>query len=122
VTRLLFEGTRTVGVEYLHSGMLHQVRVDSHSERLRQREVILSAGSFDSPKLLMLSGIGDAAQLQTMEIPVVVDLPGVGQNLQDHLLVAVRYEATQDLHPATTSNGFEAGLYSRSRRSRFIIG
>jgi len=58
VTRLLFEGTRAVGVEYLHSGMLHQVRVD--------REVILSAGAFDSPKLLMLSGIGDAAHLQAL--------------------------------------------------------
>ncbi|MGH2414763.1 MAG: GMC family oxidoreductase, partial [Microcystaceae cyanobacterium] len=53
VTRLLFEGTRAVGVEYLHEGILHQVRVD--------QEVILSAGAFDSPKLLMLSGVGDAA-------------------------------------------------------------
>jgi choline dehydrogenase len=110
VTRLLFEGTHAVGVEYLHEGTLHQVRVN--------REVILSAGSFDSPKLLMLSGIGDATHLQTMEIPVVVDLPGVGQNLQDHLLVAVRYEATQDLHPATTSNGFETGLYLHSESNR----
>jgi len=107
VTRLLFEGTRTVGVEYLHEGMLHQVRVN--------QEVILSAGSFDSPKLLMLSGIGDVAQLQAMEIPVVVDLPGVGQNLQDHILVPVPYEATQDLHTAITSNGIaESGLFLHS--------
>jgi choline dehydrogenase len=107
VTRLLFEGTRTVGVEYLHEEMLHQVRVN--------QEVILSAGSFDSPKLLMLSGIGDAEQLQAMEIPVVVDLPGVGQNLQDHILVPVPYEATQDLHTAITSNGCaETGLFLHS--------
>ncbi|MDF5711319.1 MAG: GMC family oxidoreductase N-terminal domain-containing protein [Nostoc sp. S4] len=108
VTRLLFEGTRTVGVEYLHEGMLHQVRVN--------QEVILSAGAFDSPKLLMLSGIGDTKQLQAMDIPVVVDLPGVGQNLQDHILVPVPYEATGDLHTAMTSNGCaEAGLFLHSQ-------
>ncbi|BAY09955.1 GMC family oxidoreductase [Calothrix sp. NIES-2098] len=103
VTRLLFEGTRTVGVEYLHEGILHQVRVNS--------EVILSAGAFDSPKLLMLSGIGDAQHLQAMGIEVVADLPGVGQNLQDHPAVSVAYEATQDLHAASTSSVGEAGLF-----------
>jgi choline dehydrogenase len=55
-TRLLFEGSRAVGVEYLHEGILYQVRVN--------QEVIVSAGAFDSPKLLLLSGIGDAEQLQ----------------------------------------------------------
>ena len=106
VTRLLFEGTRAVGVEYLHEGMLHQVRVN--------KDVILSAGAFDSPKLLMLSGIGDAEQLQALGIPVVVDLPGVGQNLQDHILVPVVYQSTQDLHFASTSSIGEAGLYLHS--------
>ena len=106
VTRLLFEGTRTVGVEYLHEGVLQRVNVN--------QEVILSAGAFDSPKLLMLSGIGDAKHLQAMGIPVVVDLPGVGQNLQDHLLVCVVQEAIQAVHPAITSNGIEAGLFSHS--------
>ncbi|MBD2534209.1 GMC family oxidoreductase N-terminal domain-containing protein [Nostoc flagelliforme FACHB-838] len=103
VTRLLFEGTCTVGVEYLHEGTLHQVRVNS--------EVILSAGAFDSPKLLMLSGIGDAEHLQALGIPVVADLPGVGQNLQDHPVVSVTHEATQDLHTASTSSIAEAGLF-----------
>ncbi len=107
VTRLLFEDNRTVGVEYQQGGTLHQVKVN--------REVILSAGAFDSPKLLMLSGIGNKEQLQALGIPVVVDLPGVGQNLQDHILVPVTYEATQDLHTATTSNGIaEAGLFLHS--------
>ncbi|BAY50518.1 glucose-methanol-choline oxidoreductase (plasmid) [Scytonema sp. HK-05] len=106
VTRLLFEGTRAVGVEYLHEGTLHQVRVN--------QEVILSAGAFDSPKLLLLSGIGDAEHLQAMGISVVADLPGVGQNLQDHILVSIVYEATQDVHPAITSNGVEAGLFLHS--------
>ncbi|MBD2100352.1 GMC family oxidoreductase [Leptolyngbya sp. FACHB-261] len=103
VTRLLFEGTRTVGVEYLQEGSLHQVRVN--------QEVILSAGAFDSPKLLMLSGIGNAAYLQAMGLSVVADLPGVGQNLQDHILIPVAYQATQNLHPATTSSIAEAGLF-----------
>ena len=108
VTRLLFEGTHAVGVEYLHEDMLHQVRISE--------EVIVSAGTFDSPKLLMLSGIGDAKRLQAMEIEIVADLPGVGQNLQDHVLVPISYEATQDLHTATTSNGIaEAGIFLHSK-------
>ncbi|HEY9666602.1 MAG TPA: GMC family oxidoreductase N-terminal domain-containing protein, partial [Coleofasciculaceae cyanobacterium] len=103
VTRLLLEGTRAVGVEYLHQGTLHQVRVN--------QEVILSAGAIDSPKLLMLSGIGNAEHLRSLNLPVVVDLPGVGQNLQDHLQVPVTHWAIQDLQPAPTSNIAEAGLF-----------
>ncbi|QDL12309.1 choline dehydrogenase [Brasilonema octagenarum UFV-E1] len=106
VTRLLFEGTSAVGVEYLHEGMLHQVRVN--------QEVILSAGAFDSPKLLLLSGIGDAEYLQGLGISVVADLPGVGQNLQDHLIVPVAQQTTQEIHPAITSNVSEAGLFFHS--------
>ncbi|MHC5936117.1 GMC family oxidoreductase [Nostoc sp.] len=113
VTRLLFEGTRTVGVEYMHEGTLHQARVN--------QEVILSAGAFDSPKLLMLSGIGNAEHLQAMGISVVVDLPGVGQNLQDHVFVPIVYEATQDLQPAITSNGIaEAGLFLHSQGNQDV--
>ncbi|XGV98697.1 MAG: GMC family oxidoreductase [Leptolyngbya sp. BL-A-14] len=106
VTRLLFEGTRAIGVEYVQEGAIHQVRVN--------QEVILSAGAFDSPKLLLLSGIGNADYLQALGIPVVADLPGVGQNLQDHILVSVVYEATQPVHPDITSNGVEAGLFLHS--------
>jgi choline dehydrogenase len=107
VTRLLFEGNRTVGVEYLHQGTLQQVKTSS--------EVILSAGAFDSPKLLLQSGIGNKEHLQAMGINVVIDLPGVGQNLQDHILVPIVYAATQDLHVAITSNGIaEAGLFMHS--------
>jgi choline dehydrogenase len=106
VTRLLFEGTCAVGVEYLQEGTLHQIQVN--------QEVILSAGAFDSPKLLMLSGIGDAEYLQAIGIPVVADLPGVGQNLQDHVLVTIVQEATQAVQPASTSNGIEAGLFLHS--------
>jgi choline dehydrogenase len=108
VTRLLFEGNRAVGVEYLHEGALHQVQVN--------QEVILSAGAFDSPKLLMLSGIGNAEHLRSLAIPVVVDLPGVGQNLQDHPIVPVAHQIVQNVHPAITSNGIaEAALFLHSQ-------
>ncbi|RUT04417.1 GMC oxidoreductase [Dulcicalothrix desertica PCC 7102] len=110
VTRLLFKKTRVVGVEYLHEGKLHQVRVN--------QEIILSAGAYDSPQLLMLSGIGDAKHLQEMGIPVVADLPGVGQNLQDHLNVSVVRQTAQEINPAITSNGSEAGLFFNSEGNR----
>lgn len=103
VTRLLFEGTRTIGVEYLHEGTLHQAYVN--------QEVILSAGAFDSPKLLMLSGIGNADYLRSLNIPVVADLPGVGQNLQDHPLVHIAYQATQEIQIAPTCTIAEATMF-----------
>ena len=107
VTRLLFEGIRAVGVEYRYQGTLHQVYVN--------QEVLLSAGVFDSPKLLMLSGIGNTDHLQASNIPVLAALPGVGQNLQDHPLVGIGYQSTQTLPPLTpTSNLVEAGLFVHS--------
>ncbi|MBS0338994.1 MAG: GMC family oxidoreductase N-terminal domain-containing protein [Proteobacteria bacterium] len=75
--KVLMEGRRATGVAYYQDNKLQQVRA--------RREVILSGGAFGSPQLLMLSGIGPAAHLQKMGIPVVHDLPGVGQNLQDHI-------------------------------------
>ncbi len=77
VTRILFEGTRAVGVEYLKDG----ARLVAHAER----EVILSAGAINSPQVLMLSGIGDPDALAASGIAAKVPLPGVGQNLQDHV-------------------------------------
>jgi choline dehydrogenase len=76
-TRVLFEGRRARGVRYERGGASHDV--------LARREVILSAGSINSPQLLQLSGVGPGAQLSALGIPVVHDLPGVGENLQDHL-------------------------------------
>lgn len=75
-TRILFEGKRAVGVEYRQGGALHEVRA--------RREVLLSAGALLSPQLLMLSGVGPGAHLQRHGIPVLHDLPGVGQHLHDH--------------------------------------
>lgn len=114
VTRLLFESTRTIGVEYLHEGALHQVYVN--------HEVIVSAGAFDSPKLLLLSGIGAAEYLKSLDIPVLVDLPGVGQNLRDHVLAPITYQATEDVHPVSTSSGIaEAGLYFHSENNLDVV-
>ncbi|MDQ3818873.1 MAG: choline dehydrogenase [Acidobacteriota bacterium] len=86
-TRLLVEGGRVIGVEYV---------LDDRGEQARAgREVILSGGSINSPQLLMLSGIGPADRLKRLGIQPLVDLPGVGQNLQDHLVVAVAYASTR---------------------------
>ena len=81
--RLLLEGQRAVGAEFLKDGQTQQVRA--------RREVLLCAGAFGSPQLLMLSGIGPAAHLKEHGIPVVHDLPGVGQNLHDHLTTVLIY-------------------------------
>src|SRR5271169_719368 len=75
-TKILFEGKRAVGVEYLQGKEIKQIRA--------RREVILSAGAFQTPQLLMLSGVGDSAALAKHGIASVHHLPGVGQNLQDH--------------------------------------
>jgi choline dehydrogenase-like flavoprotein len=75
-TRILFEGKRAVGVEYRQGKEVKQIRA--------RREVIVSSGAFQTPQLLMLSGVGDSAELQKHGISTVHHLPGVGQNLQDH--------------------------------------
>jgi choline dehydrogenase len=87
VTKVLFEGTRAVGVEYRHGrGPVQRVTAD---------KVILSGGSINTPQLLQLSGVGDAQDLRSLGIDVVHDLPGVGENLQDHLEVYIQYACTQ---------------------------
>ena len=75
-TRILFEGKRAVGVEYRQGKEVKQIRA--------RREVIVSSGAFQTPQLLMLSGVGDSAALGKHGIATVHHLPGVGQNLQDH--------------------------------------
>ncbi len=78
-TRLLLENNRCVGVEYQQDGVIKTARAN--------QEVIVCAGAIQSPKLLMLSGIGNPEHLKQFDIPVVVDLPGVGENFHDHPLV-----------------------------------
>lgn len=93
VTQLLFEGRQCTGVEYIQNGKTHTVSA--------AKEVILSGGSINSPQLLMLSGVGPGAHLQEMGIDVVMDLPGVGENLLDHLAVGGIWEC---LKPNTLIN------------------
>lgn len=82
-TRIVFEGTRAVGVEYIQGGRKLVARA--------AREVILAGGVINSPQLLMLSGIGHPEELAAQDIPVKAALPGVGMNLQDHVSVILMY-------------------------------
>ena len=111
VVKLNFSGTRCVGVRVVTNGTTQDIAAD--------KEVILTAGSINSPKLLMLSGIGDAQALRKLGIDVVENLPGVGQNLQDHVLVSgvvFRYKGTMPERPAD-SNAVEAEAYLSSEPS-----
>jgi choline dehydrogenase len=123
VDRVVFEGTRAVGVEV-------------GGETIRANEVILCGGAINSPQLLQVSGVGNAAELEAVGVSVVHDLPAVGENLQDHLEVYVQYACTQpvSVQPALkkwrrpeigarwlflrsgpgASNHFEAGGFVRS--------
>src|SRR6266704_751779 len=82
VTRILFDGRRAVGVEFRHEGK---------AKRVRSGELILCGVAINSPQLLQLSGVGAAAELSALGVDVVADLPGVGENLQDHLEVYIQY-------------------------------
>ncbi|WP_127357176.1 choline dehydrogenase [Actinacidiphila soli] len=130
VTKVLFEGKRAVGVEYEHG-----LGKKKQQHEVRAGEVILCGGAINSPQLLQLSGVGNAEELQALGIPVVHDLPGVGENMQDHLEVYVQYACKQPVSmqpymakwrapfiglqwlfrkgPAST-NHFEAGGFARS--------
>jgi choline dehydrogenase len=91
VTGIVFRGQRAMGVEFSHQGTL---------KRVRAGEIILSGGAINSPQLLQLSGVGNAADLTRLGIDVVADLPGVGQNLQDHLEVYIQYGSLQPVSVA----------------------
>ncbi len=127
--RVLFEGNRAVGVEYRRNRTTHIAR---------GAEIISCGGAFNSPQLLQLSGIGDPEHLEGLGIPVVSALPGVGENMQDHLEVYIQYACKQPVSmqpqlakwkmpwiglqwlfrrgPAAT-NHFEAGAFVRSNRT-----
>ncbi len=108
--RVLTESKRATGVEYRHDGQLKTA--------LATREVILSGGSYNSPQLLMLSGIGPAEHLREMGIDVVHDLPGVGQNLSEHPRVPVLFEAK----PVTFVNELRADRATLSVLRWFFLG
>ena len=86
VTRILFDGRRAVGVDVRSSGT---------TDRIEAGEVILAGGAFNTPQLLQLSGVGKARDLEALGIPIVADLPGVGDHLQDHLEVYIQHGSKQ---------------------------
>jgi choline dehydrogenase len=90
-SRILFEGKRAVGVEYRHGGVLRQARGG---------EIIVCGGAINSPALLQLSGIGNSAELARVGVEPVHDLPGVGENLQDHLEVYIQHACRQPVSMA----------------------
>ena len=127
--RILFSGKRAVGVAYSHGG----AELKAHA----RREVLLSSGAIASPQILQRSGVGPGEWLHELQIPIVLDLPGVGRNLQDHLEMYLQYECKEpvSLYPALkwpnqpaiglewlakgtglgASNHFEAGGFIRTR-------
>ncbi|HEY0290993.1 MAG TPA: choline dehydrogenase [Hansschlegelia sp.] len=102
-TGILFSKGRATGVSYRRGGETRRVRAG--------RGVVLSAGALQSPQLLMLSGVGPADQLRVHDLPVRVDLPGVGRNLQDHLQFRLTYRCTK---PITTNDALNS-LLGRTR-------
>ncbi|MBJ7466220.1 MAG: GMC family oxidoreductase N-terminal domain-containing protein [Mycolicibacterium sp.] len=108
VQRLRLEGNRCVGVDFVYEGHLVTAYADA--------EVVLTAGAVDSPRLLLLSGIGPSAELETAGVTVKHDLPGVGRNLHDHPLCGVVYEASRPI-PAGRNNHAETSLSWRSDES-----
>ena len=93
--RLVLAGSRCTGVEYEERGEIHT----AHAEH----EVVVSAGAFGSPRLLMLSGIGDAAELRRLGVEPTHQLQGVGRNLHDHPLLMLTFESKQTVPPQTSS-------------------
>jgi choline dehydrogenase len=111
VVKLNFKGTRCVGVKLMTDGAIQDISAD--------KEVILAAGSIHSPKLLMLSGVGEAKDLRSLGIDIVENLPGVGENLQDHVLVSgvvFKYKGKMPDRPVD-SNAVEAEAYLSSSPS-----
>jgi choline dehydrogenase len=88
-SKVLFEGKRAVGVAFTQNGVKHTAQA--------AKEVILSGGAVNSPQLLQLSGVGPGGLLREHGIDVVADLPGVGENLQDHYVMSVRYRLKPDV-------------------------
>jgi choline dehydrogenase len=97
VLHLNLTGSKCTGLKFLHKGIV--VNVDATNE------VILCAGAIESPRILMLSGIGDEKDLQQLNIDARIDLPGVGKNLQDHPLISMMYETKEPLGNLTYNMG-----------------
>ncbi len=108
-TRVLFEGRRAVGVEYLQGNTKHTAR---------GAEIILAGGAFNSPQLMQLSGVGPAALLRQHGIEVIADMPGVGADLQDHYHARLIFRATQ---PVSANDFFTNRLRGLAAGLNFIL-
>jgi choline dehydrogenase-like flavoprotein len=97
--RILFEGKRAVGVEWLEG------ESTIPSKATANKEVLLSAGAIASPQILQRSGVGNAELLKQFDIPLVHDLPGVGENLQDHLEMYLQYECKEPVSSTLPCSG-----------------
>ena len=110
--KVIFEGTRAIGIQYSVKGKQHQAHA--------VRETILSGGSVNSPQLLELSGVGNATVLRGLGIPVIHNLPGVGENLQDHFYTRCAYRVTRPITINERTRGFamvaEGAKYLVQRR------
>jgi choline dehydrogenase len=117
-TRLIIEAKRAAGIEYLRDGKPERVRA--------AREIILCGGVVDTPKLLMLSGIGPADHLKSLGIPVVADVDGVGKNFQDHLKLSIRWNGKTELPGSTVTAGMfvrsDPGNYAEPPDLQFYVG
>ncbi|MCR3719608.1 MULTISPECIES: GMC family oxidoreductase [Prauserella salsuginis group] len=105
--KVTFDGTRATGVQYLDEDQIHTRTVTA------RREVVLSTGAIDTPKLLMLSGIGPAEHLREFGVDVLVDSPGVGSTLQDHPEGVISWDAKQPMVSDSTQ-WWEIGIFTRT--------
>ena len=122
VSKVIFRGTTAVGLEYLPTAG------GEVSVAFAAIEVILAAGALNTPKILQLSGVGSRKLLQKHKIPVVVDLPGVGSNLQDQLTLKVPYTASRNIFPNSgsianndTYNAEQRALYDSKKQGAYTI-
>ncbi len=117
VSRVLIENSTAVGVEFVRDGGVEREHVRA------AREVVLCAGAIDSPRLLMLSGIGDPQHLRAHGIDVVAALPGVGRNLQDHLKLSVRWRGRAMLPGSTVTAGLITSTHAATAPDlQFYVG
>jgi choline dehydrogenase len=114
VTRILFDGTKAIGVEYIKEGQ--------QSFAYTQNEIILSAGAISSSKILMVSGIGDENELRKFDIPVVANVPEVGKNLYDDLFVSVGFSISQNKDvPFYPYSLAPAVIFGSTKNSRDVV-
>ncbi|KAK9501045.1 hypothetical protein O3M35_002167 [Rhynocoris fuscipes] len=112
VTRIIFEGKRAVGVEFVRDGQKRRINV--------KKEVIVSGGVINSPQLLMLSGIGPREHLQSFNIPVIADLP-VGMNLQDHANTGLMFSVDRNAAPTENEVYSEQSIIDYAQNDRGLL-